>query len=234
MLLLAWRMWSSWPRRLILFAAVIAIVLLLPQMTFNFVRTGLPFLPPTATAQFAANNSLTGNALIGLYGLILSPNRGLIWFGPVFVLLFLPLSYRTMPASLRVIVAPLLAGAALYVLMISQVRNWGAFGWGPRYLVPIMPILYVPAAAGLLALWSRRVRWAGILVVTLGLLINLPAVLTNWQLALATSTAARDPLTPYPAAAVECWRAIVHAGRVEGEQDVFPDLLLARLFWRSM
>jgi hypothetical protein len=230
MSLLAWRMRSSWPRELTVIAAALAVGLLVPQMSFNLVRTGSPLVPATATAQFAASNSLTGNALIGLYGLILSPNRGLLWFGPVYVLSLLPFSYRAMAASLRVIVAPLLVASGLYVLTISQMRNWGAFGWGPRYLVPIMPIAFVPAAAGLLALGVRRKWGAAIVAAAIGLLVNLAAVLTNWQLVLAKSSAARDPLTPYPAAVVECWRAVFRPDLRQVDREVvFPDLLLARL-----
>jgi hypothetical protein len=72
-----------------------------------------------------------------------------------------------------------------------------------------------------LAIFASRARWIGIVVAVLGLVVNLASVMKNWQLVLATSPAARDPLTPYPAAVIDCWRM--------GGEDVFPDLLLCRL-----
>ena len=126
------------PRRLVVSSACLFGAAILPSLAYNFVRTGSPIRPATASAQYLDGvNALTGSMLHGLYGLFLSPNRGIFLFSPILLLSVVALiRWRRLDRELRQLLAIHGAGAAGYVLLISKMANWGAFGWGPRYLLP--------------------------------------------------------------------------------------------------
>ncbi len=90
---------------------------------------------------------ISAPTLSGLYGLLFSPTRGLLIWTPFLalaVLGWLKPARRPVAARLALIGAPL----ALVVVMAGY-RNWHG-GWfaGPRYLFPVLPLLFVSAAAG--------------------------------------------------------------------------------------
>ena len=93
-------------------------------------RTGSPIRPATASAQYLDGvNALTGSMLHGLYGLFLSPNRGVFLFSPILLLSVVALiRWRRLDRELRQLLAIHGAGAAGYVLLISKMANWGTFG----------------------------------------------------------------------------------------------------------
>jgi hypothetical protein len=118
-----------------------------------------------------------------LYGLVLSPYRGLIWYVP-FALV--------MPAGCfalcrrRALEGLLCAGLTLAVIGIYSLWTvwWGAVNWGPRYLVPLMPFLCL----GLVPIWewildrrgSRLLRGAFGALVVLSFGVQIVSVLTNY------------------------------------------------------
>ena len=82
---------------------------------------------------------------LGLHGLVWSWGKGLLWYNPV---LFLALPaipwfiYRSGWRSFVFVAIPL-----AYLVLYSKKEVWyGGNGWGPRYLVPILPFLIVMAA----------------------------------------------------------------------------------------
>jgi hypothetical protein len=86
--------------------------------------------------------------LLGLGGVLVSPNRGLFVFMPIAVLGF----YGLVRGSLRSLrerdpLIPLFSLAvAAHLLAVASYREWGG-GWafGPRYLVCILPVLALAA-----------------------------------------------------------------------------------------
>jgi hypothetical protein len=56
---------------------------------------------------------------------------------------------------------------------------WGGWNWGPRLLVPALPLLAVLAACGLQALPQHRRAWITVALFSLGLLWALPGVVTD-------------------------------------------------------
>ena len=73
----------------------------------------------------------------------------------------------------------LIAGASLtYVSLFAKFYNWGGgWSWGPRYLMPIVPLLMVPVARAAAA--SRVWRYAAIGLFIAGLLVNGVGVLVD-------------------------------------------------------
>ncbi len=83
----------------------------------------------------------------GLYGLTLSPYRGLLFFFPPFVIL--PLGLRLLSKNHGRNGEAVLIGALVTVELLlysSWTVWWGGFTLGPRYLLPLMPLMIVGLA----------------------------------------------------------------------------------------
>jgi hypothetical protein len=121
---------------------------LLVVAAYNTLRFGLPWRAGYGGGQFFNHPVLSG-----LYGLLLSPGGGLLWYVPLtaVALLGLALAWRR---------SPILVGVAAYLLvsrllLFSAWWTWsGQITWGPRFLAPAMPAL----AVGLLEVVRRFAR----------------------------------------------------------------------------
>ena len=222
-----------------------------PSLVYNFVRTGSPLLPATATTSYlAGNNAMTGDIVHGLWGLLFAPSRGLFVFAPACLLVFalpLPLVWHRVPREDRRLLAATGAGAFLYVLFIANLKNWGGtFGWGPRFLVPIVPVVYFGAALAFVALWDRWHRWLVTAIVAC-VIATAPALLVNWSLAIVVFPRALDQDATTAAQHAAVWRTLANGlnGQPlplpenlvdDAERRVgarFPDFWLARVMERS-
>jgi hypothetical protein len=92
--------------------------------------------------------------LLRIYGQLLSPVKGLVFYMPIFVLAMLGLWYMrrhhlfvTMGVGFAFVA--LLGATSFYSVW------YGGQSWGPRLLVPIIPIIIIPLAS----LWDRLERW---------------------------------------------------------------------------
>lgn len=118
----------------------------------------------------------TNPLLSGAFGLLLSPNRGLLPYAPLAVVGLFRLFRRQAPAPVR-----LLCGGVPLVLILTVARfeGWhGGSAWGPRHLLPVLPLLAAPAV-----LASRKVSAAaatvGVAVNALGVLVA-PGAWISW------------------------------------------------------
>jgi hypothetical protein len=225
-------------------ALLVFLLLLAPSLAYNQRRTGSMLRPATAAPQYLAGaNALTGNVIHGVAGLLLSPNRGLFVFCPV--LLFAAAAPLREYPELRPLLGAFGVGACAYALLIATMANWGAFGWGPRYLLPVLPVLYVPAAFGLLRA-CRQSRRATLAAVAVCVLLTLPGAVVNWHLATVTTAGAARADVWFPEQQYVAWKALaaglrgeslpVPAGVVDplrATTAAFPDLFLVRLARQS-
>lgn len=103
--------------------------------------------------------------LAGLLGYSLHPGRGVLFYAPIV------LAALAMAPRLRWPVRVLCFGAPLVVALVAGRWNvWhGGSCWGPRFLIPVLPLLAAPAV-----LAPRR---AVIALLALGSLLNFPGVL---------------------------------------------------------
>lgn len=154
-------------RHRVRFLRVVAggIVPVLAAVAHNYANLGTLGGSDRAAAHFAAYVWAIPY-FEGLYGLLLSPSRGLFVFSP-FLLVALPgiaVAWMRGPTVLRY----LSVGPVLLVSLYAKYIFWdGGWGYGPRYLLDIVAILclFVPAPLEWIA---RRPVWrAGFL--TLGL-----------------------------------------------------------------
>lgn len=108
--------------------------------------------------------------LHGLRGLLVSPGKGLLWFCPiVFLALALwPLLLRRRRAEGLLalgIIAPTLVVFATYPVW------WAGHCWGPRYLLPLLPLILLP-----LVFASDQLARRGVVRLAAGALVALSVV----------------------------------------------------------
>jgi hypothetical protein len=165
-------------RRMLLFG-------LLPQLAFlslwlwlNQLRFGAPL--DSGYGEALRGGLFGGDSLRASLGLLVSPGKGLVWMAPA--LLLLPSGVKRARALGR-------PGLVLFVVLMflgaflpaAATRGWhGAWTYGPRYLLPALPLLWVLAALG----FSRsdidsRPRPALHALMALGLLVQLPGMLVD-------------------------------------------------------
>lgn len=119
----------------------------------------------------------TPNVLLGLYGLLIGPYKGLILFVPLTIIAFLswPQFYRR-----RTPEALLCGGIFLvYLAVHAAYIDWpGGGNWGPRFLVPALPFLLLALPFG----WTRTPRWtaATFVLCAVSLAVQLPAIYVSY------------------------------------------------------
>ena len=164
--------WLRLAGRLIAFGAPLALAAA-ALLAFNAYRFGNPF-------DFGYSETFNGSVFAGLLGFAFSLDRSLFLFAPPLVALFwsLPAFIRRHGALAWQILAVPLAALVLYGLWPVF---WGGPVWGPRYLLPALPITFMfllPTAeqAVFRAGWQRV---ALLVLGVLGVLMQLRGVIWN-------------------------------------------------------
>ncbi len=138
---------------------------------YNAVRFGSAF----DTGYRAVNWSLAGGVM-GLYGLLFSPGRGIFLYMPIVILSVPALlnfykQHKWEAALFSLIIAA-------YTLIHSAYNSWEGGGvWGPRLLLPMIPFLIIPLSSLLPAISQRK--WLEFLFVALlfcSILIQISAI----------------------------------------------------------
>ncbi len=163
---------------------------------YNALRFGSPF---QTGYHFDAGEGFNAPIWEGMYGLLLSPYRGVFWFTPLFVVSaasFVPFLRRHRQEGLLIAVLSLV----LILLYSAWWMWWGGFAWGPRFLVPLTPfwvLLLAPLCsqlAGRVAAWGASTKrnwrtalaapglsgWFLIVFALISLLVQLGAVAVNY------------------------------------------------------
>ncbi|MEH1780015.1 MAG: hypothetical protein V7L26_13015 [Nostoc sp.] len=163
----------------------LAIFTLIPffvwQSWYNYLRTGIFYKSPVQTAVYAGSNSLDGNIFVGLTGLLFSPGKSLFIYAPLLILsvILFKKFYREHQKEAIYVVAL----AVLWFLLHARLRNWyGASGWGPRYFITILPILFLPFAVNLEYVFKRTaLKISTILLASFGFILALSSIISNWH-----------------------------------------------------
>jgi hypothetical protein len=110
----------------------------------NFIRFGSPFVSGYQAA-------FDGALLVGLIFELASPGRGLLWYFPLALLAPIG-AWVLWRRGLRHETAALIVPVLLYLPLYAE---WPFNGWsyGPRYLVPVIPLLGLLAGS---VAWSHR------------------------------------------------------------------------------
>ncbi|HEY2955775.1 MAG TPA: hypothetical protein VGK89_11055 [Candidatus Eisenbacteria bacterium] len=169
------RRWA-WP------AGAVALALLF-HLAYDFAR----FRNPLETGYGAqATPAAYGTPLlVGLYGLLLSSGKGLLWFAPMVWLVPFGLGAggarggaagEPRPAAAAIAARGALVPVALALALYATFEHWAGDGsWGPRYLVPVLPLLALAVARALEGA-SRARRAAALALGLAGLAVQIAGV----------------------------------------------------------
>jgi hypothetical protein len=175
---------------------------------YNLACFGTPF--QSGYGAQASASAFTTPLLVGLYGLLLSSGKGVIWFAPPIVLAIVGWRFMTSrdavavggiglrarigrlvrrlqgvpepapAAGVRVAARRVLPAVGLAwivgLFMYARFEHWAGDGsFGPRYLVPLLPLAFLPVAFALERASFKRRLVARALAI-LGLLVQLGGV----------------------------------------------------------
>lgn len=158
---------------LLVMAAVPGAVLLL---AYNVVRFGDPF--ELGYTNLASPTPFGTPLAEGLFGLLLSPNRGLFFLGPVTILAVLGIA-AGWSRDRRVLAAAALV-TAVYAVFYGKAETWdGGLFWGPRYLACVLPMLSLGFAPLFERLLGSRARGLVVAVAALSLSLQLWGTLVS-------------------------------------------------------
>jgi hypothetical protein len=102
-------------------------------------------------------------AFEGIYGLLLSPGRGVLWYNPPLWLALLGFGlFVVRRPGLGLTIAGMLAATVVYHAS-GDVWHGGAV-WGPNYLVPLLPLLILPVAEVIEPIFGAAERRAALVV----------------------------------------------------------------------
>jgi hypothetical protein len=140
----------------------------------NYARFSNVDIVTTYTANVPASSHTFWR---GLYGNLLSPGRSVILYSPPIVLGLLGLGglFRRFRAEAVLFSTIVL----LYLVTYSVWRGWhGGWAWGPRFLLPAIPLIMISAA---FFLQGRRSWLLAAGLTALGMTIQLLAVTVNYM-----------------------------------------------------
>lgn len=122
------------------------------------------------------HDAFTNPFLSGIYGLVFSFNKGIIFYAPL--VLLAPVGIGLMARAHREEAVLIVLASLSYVSLFAKYAVWGAgWAWGPRYLVPIVPLLMPLVARAVTAagLW----RYLGAVLFVAGFVVNGVGVLID-------------------------------------------------------
>jgi hypothetical protein len=117
---------------------------------YNYTRFGSPL-----ESGYPSWERFDTPLLTGLVGLLLRPEKGLIFYSPI--LLLSPFSLFAFLKRDRAEAMLTLALFAIFCITYAKWHVWGSGGtWGPRFLVPLIPFLMITTAPTIEALLAQR------------------------------------------------------------------------------
>lgn len=104
----------------------------------------------------------------GILGLLVSPGRGLVFYSSA-ILLAIP-GYFLSHSEHRAEVSRISALWLTYLLFFGGWKVWhGGWSWGPRYLVPLLPLMFPLVASVWESFPQLHPLWRGLILLVVGL-----------------------------------------------------------------
>lgn len=141
---------------------------------FNLMRSGSII---SSGYHFNSGEGFTTPLLEGLYGLIFSPYRGVVWYAPITLLVPLG-AWISRKKPITMLMLLLISGQ---IIMFSLWWSWeGGWVWGPRFLLPVLPLMTLLSTAAAQFLW-RKFPVAVIGLALISILIQIPGSLIHYS-----------------------------------------------------
>ena len=145
---------------------------------FNQIRYGSPVV--------TGYEKISGwrNPMTGLFGQILSPGKSIFLYAPLTLAgawIFLN-QFSANSRKFRVLDPETVLPIAFFANLVMYSSWWawgGGWAWGPRFLLPFVPLMILPLAREIAARPSRSLRNLTVTLCAAGLFIQLPAVLVG-------------------------------------------------------
>lgn len=122
---------------------------------------------------------LASDPWVGAIGILFSPGKGLIWYCPTIVLCaaLAVTFYRARPGACVLTLSIAVLSLIPYIL----VNDWyGGAAWGPRFVMPVLPLLFLPLLE-LPRVWQAPRRRALIAaVIVLSVFVQCAGTLVNY------------------------------------------------------
>ncbi len=143
---------KNWINRFIAASAfsVPVVLSIIGVLWYNYLRHGSWF-----EFGYPSNAKFCCPMLDGLFGQLLSPGKSFFLYSPVLLSVFWGWRefYRVQKGAATVG----LCSVVLLLLFYSKWHTWsGETSWGPRFLVPLTPIVFLPAGFALRRIWRAR------------------------------------------------------------------------------
>jgi hypothetical protein len=174
-LLCLWPLWKSAGRRGVVISVVLVAASLLLEGLYNWGRFHNPL--ETGYGAQATPAAYTTPLLVGLYGLLFSSGKGLLWFAPAVWLAPAGWSWMARTGEReRTVALTSVAVVALALLLYGTFEHWAGDGsFGPRYLVPLLPLIFL-AVGFAWEVRGRAFRSLATVLATLGFLVQIGGV----------------------------------------------------------
>ncbi len=148
-------------------------------MGYNFWRYGA-LLESGYNSSYDAAFGFNTPLLTGLFSMLLSSGKGVLWYNPILILGFWGMGrwWRSWRLGLLAMLGCLGSTLALHAPFWAWHGDWY---WGPRYLMPVLPLWFLSVGfalerlAGLAGEWQRRLA-AGIVALLTALSIGVQLI----------------------------------------------------------
>lgn len=139
----------------------------------SFIATG--YSTSGTVAELGGNG--IGNPMTGLYGLLFSTGRGVIWYAPLVIVAVA--SARRFYHEKKETAVAVFVFVAVWLAVHSCYKGWDSgWGWGPRYLFPVLPLALLPLASSASSFATRLAR-VGLFAA--GVVVQLPGALVDFM-----------------------------------------------------
>jgi hypothetical protein len=159
-----WRRWLMWLFPLAIVGGLIGLM--------NWSRYGSPLTFGFSVLQ---HTTFSTPLLLGLYGLLLSPGKGLLFYNPIVWagLIGLVSMWRRWRAEAVLFVLITVAEIGFFAVYEFWTGGWN---WGPRYILPLVPLLILAAGAWVQTNQTRLRRTIVGGLIGLGVVVNMSAI----------------------------------------------------------